>query len=90
MIQATGMHLRHDSIYPRCIIAEAVRLHQRQTSKDRVMLGVLRNHLPWLKAEAMTDEAFAWGLVNTIAKLEEISGGEFLKSWERTRERPGL
>ena len=136
MMKSTGTPLRHDLQYLRCIANETIRLHLGRTPKDRVTLGVLRDYLAWLAVDAMTDEALARRLVNTIAKLqeelhtnaeshhtrdtdttapsfyegflhgleqaisfrygvdllldEELSRGEFLESWERTRKRLGL
>jgi len=71
MMQAIEMHLHHDLINLRCIIAEAVRLHPGRTSEDRVTLGVLRDYIVWLAADALTDEGLARRLVHTMAKLQE-------------------
>lgn len=71
MMQAIEMHLHHDLINLRCIIAEAVRLHPGRTSEDRVTLGVLRDYFTWLAVDAMTDEGLARRLVHTMAKLQE-------------------
>lgn len=135
-MKSTGTPLRHDLQYLRCIANETIRLHPGRTSEDRVTLGVLRDYLEWLAVDAMTDEALARRLVNTIAKLqeelhtnaesrhakeidptapafyegflhgleqsisfrygvdllldEELSRGEFLESWEQTKEKIGL
>jgi len=136
MMKSTGTPLRHDLQYLRCIANETIRLHLGRTSEDRVTLGVLRDYIVWLAADALTDEGLARRLVHTMAKLqedlhtkteshhtqdtdttapsfyegflhgleqaisfrygvdllldEELSRGEFLESWERTRERLGL
>ena len=71
MMQAIEMHLPHDLINLRCIIAEAVRLHPGRTPEDRVTLGVLRDYFTWLVVDAMTDEGLAKSLVHTLAKLQE-------------------
>ena len=136
MMKSTGTPLRHDLINLRCIIEEAVRLHRGSSPEDRDTLGVLRDYIVWLAADALTDEGLARRLVHTMAKLqedlhtkteshhtqdtditapsfyegflhgleqaisfshgvdllldEELSRGDFLESWERTRARLGL
>ena len=132
----TGTPLRHDLMYLRCIVTEAVRLHPGRTPEDRVMLTDLREYLMWLTVDALQDETLARELVSILARLQEelnavaddrrarhmdptapafyeaflrameqmlsfrygedllvggeISRGEFLHSWERTRQRLGL
>ena len=135
-MKSTGTPLRHDLQYLRCIANETIRLHLGRTSEDRVTLGVLRDYIAWLAADALTDEGLARRLVHTMAKLqedlhtkteshhtqdtnttapsfhegflhgleqaisfshgvdllldEELSRGEFLESWEQTKEKLGL
>lgn len=84
MTQATEMHLRHDLTYLRCIIAEAVRLHQRQTTKEPETLGVLHDYFSWLTVDAMTDERLTRRL-HSITKLQE----ELYTEAENSRARDG-
>ena len=71
MMKSIGTPLRYDLINLRCIIEEAVRLHQGSSPEDRDTLGVLRDYLAWLAVDAMTDEGLARRLITTITKLQE-------------------
>jgi len=71
MMKSTGTLLHHDLQYLRCIVNETIRLHLGRTPEDRVTLGVLRDYIVWLAADALTDEGLAKSLVHILAKLQE-------------------
>ena len=67
--------LRHDLLYLRLIVTEAVTL-QTVNTDERTTLGALRDYLSWLTTDAIHDKQLARKLVPTYARLQEELNAE--------------
>lgn len=70
MSASAGTPLRHDLIYLRRIVKEAISLHPGQTPKEYVMLANLREYLIWLTLDALEDEKLARELHRSFGDVE--------------------
>jgi hypothetical protein len=71
--------LRHDLMYLRLIVTEAVSLQTAANTDERITLGALRDYLTWLTTDAMQDKQLARKLVSTYARLQEELNAETRK-----------
>jgi len=68
--------LRHDLMYLRLIVAEAVSLQTAANPDNRITLCALRDYLTWLTTDAIQDKQLARKLVSTYARLQEELNAE--------------
>jgi hypothetical protein len=68
--------LRHDLLYLRLILAEAVNLQTAANTDERTTLGALRDYLTWLTTDAIPDKQLARKLASTYARLQEELNAE--------------
>ncbi|MCJ7575010.1 hypothetical protein MUO93_12250 [Candidatus Bathyarchaeota archaeon] len=71
--------LRHDLLYLRLIVAEAVSLQTAANTDERTTLGTLQDYLTWLTTDAIQDKQLARKLVSTYARLQEELNAETRK-----------
>ena len=71
--------LRHDLMYLRLIVTEAVSLQTAANTDERTILGALRDYLTWLTIDAMQDKQLARKLVSAYARLQEELNAETRK-----------
>jgi len=79
MIGSTKANLRHDLMYLRLIVTEAVSLQTTTNTDERTTLGALRDYLTWLTTDAIQDKQLARKLVSTYARLQEELNAETKK-----------
>ena len=70
MINSNETTLRHDLLYLRCILTNAIK-HRAQTPSDRLTQATLQDYLTLLTIDALQDEGLARHLVPTLARLQE-------------------
>ena len=75
MISSDEKYLRHDLLYLRLIVTEAVNLQTANTD-ERTTLGALRDYPTWLTTDAIQDKQLARKLAPTYARLQEELNAE--------------
>jgi hypothetical protein len=68
--------LRHDLLYLRLIVTEAVNIQTAANTDERTTLGTLRDYPTWLTIDAIQDKQLARKLVPTYARLQEELNAE--------------
>lgn len=71
--------LRHDLLYLRLIVTEAVSLQTAANTGERTILSALRDYPTWLTIDAIQDKQLARKLVPTYARLQEELNAETRK-----------
>ena len=76
MILSDEKYLRHDLLYLRLIVTEAVTLQTAANTDERTTLGALRDYPTWLTIDAIHDKQLARKLAPTYARLQEELNAE--------------
>ena len=76
MMNHVNTTLRHDLLYLRLIVTEAVNLQAAANIDERTTLGTLRDYPTWLTTDAIHDKQLARKLASTYARLQEELNAE--------------